>query len=189
MKQLKKILALSAALLMAGTDVFAADLPVFGDIYLAQTSKMEAKAKLLARGCGLQDVPVTYPNGLMSRELQVTPACLGFPESYQVKLFPDAGGRIGGALVIFRKTFESKDFKMLDVALQEKYGAPEARQVPFVGDRYARWNRGGLVIELSEPHMATVGTLAYIKADLWKRLQSEQKSEDEANRQKLKNAL
>ena len=91
--------------------------------------------------------------------------------------------------MIFRKAFDGGDFKMLDEALQEKYGAPEERRVPFVGDRYVRWNRGGLVIELSEPHMATVGPLTYMNADLWKRIQSEQKSEDEASRQKLKNAL
>ena len=185
-----KFIACATALLIAtGAVASAQDLPVFGDIYLSKTPMKQIGDNLRAKGCAMELKDSTYNGQVVGVQLEIGPTCLGFPSSYTVALLPDTENTMGAAIVVFPKSFEDTEFKRIYSGLKEKYGKPAIEKLPFVGNKYVRWNKPSLVIELKEDHMSNIGTLSYMRPELKQKSEENLRKAEKDDSRRMNNSL
>ncbi len=89
------------------------------------------------------------------------------------------------ALVLTALTMDKNGFDRIYQTLAGKYRLVR-KDIPFVGDKYARFEQGDVVIEIDAPHMDFTMTLSYITAAL--KRQVEQGTREKAAQKKKREA-
>lgn len=99
--------------------------------------------------------------------------CYGVPAD-RVTLIGDGDGKIVYADIEYPQDFGSQTFDRFNQSLRKKYGQPRHSQIPFVGNRYVRWQKPDIVVTLIEDHMSFKGNITYYTKALWNNIQREQ---------------
>lgn len=126
---------------------------------------------------------VCHFNWTYEHVAETSGSCYGLPAN-KVTLMQDPDGKVIYVDIGYEKAFNGETFNKFNQSLRKKYGQARVSNIPFVGNRYVRWEKFGMVVTLDEPHMGFDGTLSYYTKAFWDHLQrSRQETKQKAAKQ------
>lgn len=151
--------------------VVPADPAPFG-LEIGKARVKDMKDKYSAQEAGINQ----YSAGEMY-DLDV--AKLGFEGLQTCRAIFDKEGKLAAVLA----TLPKRRFDEIFQTLKGKYRLHGA-EIPFVGDKSARFQDGSTRIMLDAPHLSFTMTMNYVRDDLWRAFQEQSRKSKENKKQK-----
>lgn len=168
------------------TSAKAEENPMPFGLELGKTSITSAKAQLAGKTTLLDGGVNQYSGGTV---LVSDGQGLGFEGLKQATFTFDKNGILIAVVLILPKTgMQHEGFNKILGMLKGKYKLVQ-KEVPFVGDAYAKFTQGNCSIELSEPHMSFDISLMYITNEMKRAIYQKSQQESSAKTKAQANSL